>query len=380
VSENAASPAAIKVAVFHHQQTTTAAIRHNLEDPGGFEVTSHENPLLGLAQLSRDRPQVVLLDIEMPIIDGFQILSLMRSPEYPSLAHMPVVLMGKASMSAAHRARELGAAEFLAWPAEPEVLRFALQRAVSRSEATAAGPAVVVCSAADKLHSQLAESFSEDGEIDVVATTSMREVLAVSKSRSVELIVLDSALCREDDELLDRCRKAVGRVPILVAETTAPDPKWGPVLLATGAADLVPAHRRGPQLAAACLHQLRRSRAASATPGSRDDALESFFDASSQPLVLAEAGTGRIRAANDPALRALRRPRHELERMSIVQLAAPESREAVQAILDSPDLAVSSAEAAAALGVEEFHVVRLGWAGLLLVTMPGRRRRSDSSS
>lgn len=61
--------------------------------------------------LSRWRPQVVLLDIMMPLLDGMDVLN--RMQDDPELARIPVVVI---SASVSHLGRPLPAAAILAKP------------------------------------------------------------------------------------------------------------------------------------------------------------------------------------------------------------------------------------------------------------------------
>ena len=61
------------------------ALHEALEGEDGFRVcASAPNGLLGLEQLALTKPDVVVLDLEMPVVDGLEFLSRMR-PEHPKL-------------------------------------------------------------------------------------------------------------------------------------------------------------------------------------------------------------------------------------------------------------------------------------------------------
>ena len=62
----------------------------------GYEVSRAANGVEALAAIDRDRPDVVLLDLMMPVLDGWQTLKILqRSPEHSKLP--VVVLSGAAS-------------------------------------------------------------------------------------------------------------------------------------------------------------------------------------------------------------------------------------------------------------------------------------------
>ena len=51
-----------------------AALRHH-----GFEVTEAENGRVALEVISRDRPDLVVLDVMMPELDGFEVVRRLRA-------------------------------------------------------------------------------------------------------------------------------------------------------------------------------------------------------------------------------------------------------------------------------------------------------------
>ncbi|WP_373044572.1 response regulator [Vulgatibacter sp.] len=62
----------------------------------GYRVVTAPNGREGLAALEKDVPDLVLLDMMMPVMDGLQMLEEMR--RRPEVRHVPVVLMTAAPM------------------------------------------------------------------------------------------------------------------------------------------------------------------------------------------------------------------------------------------------------------------------------------------
>ena len=61
----------------------------------GHQVVTASNGQLALAAMRQQRPQVVLLDYMMPVLDGLQTLTVMRAD--PALATIPVILISAAA-------------------------------------------------------------------------------------------------------------------------------------------------------------------------------------------------------------------------------------------------------------------------------------------
>jgi two-component system response regulator VicR len=57
----------------------------------GYTTTTAANGKLALAAIARERPQLVLLDYMMPVMDGMQMLATLRAD--PALKDLPVILM-----------------------------------------------------------------------------------------------------------------------------------------------------------------------------------------------------------------------------------------------------------------------------------------------
>ena len=94
-----------------------------LEDVAGFELTEAADGLEAIAVASRDRPELVLLDIDMPRMDGLETCRRLRAE--PATADATVVMLTAAAGDAAERsAEEAGADLFLTKPFSPlELLR-----------------------------------------------------------------------------------------------------------------------------------------------------------------------------------------------------------------------------------------------------------------
>ena len=83
------------------------------------EATNGEE---GLAAALRENPDLILLDVTMPVMDGFELLSRLRKE--PSLAKVPVIMLtAEASQESVARADGLGVSGYVAKPFTEEGLR-----------------------------------------------------------------------------------------------------------------------------------------------------------------------------------------------------------------------------------------------------------------
>ena len=102
----------------------------------GWSVTEAENGQDGLLRLDEARPGVVLLDLTMPVMDGFTFLERMRAR--PDCADVPVIVLTALDLTREDRRRLAGASQILN---KGEVTMRALGDRLHRlAEATQAGP------------------------------------------------------------------------------------------------------------------------------------------------------------------------------------------------------------------------------------------------
>jgi len=117
-------------------------VRATLEQ-AGFTVEEAEDGREGVAAFERTRPDMVLLDVMMPNMDGFEACTALRSMEGGDL--VPVLMMtGSTDSDWINRAYEAGATDFvtkpLAWPVLLHRVRYLLRasrafRDLTRSQA-----------------------------------------------------------------------------------------------------------------------------------------------------------------------------------------------------------------------------------------------------
>ncbi len=87
----------------------------------GVEVISVPSGVIALAAIANTPPQLILLDIMLPKVNGYQICQIIRrNPEYK---HIPVVMLsGKDGVFDKVRGRLVGATEYITKPFEPRDL------------------------------------------------------------------------------------------------------------------------------------------------------------------------------------------------------------------------------------------------------------------
>jgi DNA-binding response OmpR family regulator len=87
----------------------------------GHEVVTAEDAALGLRAIIGETPDLIILDIFVPYLDGFELLETLRTD--PATQPIPVIVLTGHSDDDTHaRARTLGAGDFLTTPVEHDRL------------------------------------------------------------------------------------------------------------------------------------------------------------------------------------------------------------------------------------------------------------------
>ncbi|MGC2497880.1 MAG: response regulator [Acidobacteriaceae bacterium] len=98
----------------------------------GYEVLEAEDGEQALAQARSGHPDLVLLDLQMPGLDGFGVLAELRGD--PRFKDLPILALTASAMRGdREKILEAGFTEYLAKPAGPDTLRETVARLLRRS-------------------------------------------------------------------------------------------------------------------------------------------------------------------------------------------------------------------------------------------------------
>jgi len=109
-----------KIVVIEDDLTFLDLLRVHLAS-AGHEVQIAEDAVLGLRAIIDNAPDLILLDLSVPYLDGFEMIAALRSD--PATRDIPViVLTGRGDDETYTEARRLGAAQLLTKPVERDLL------------------------------------------------------------------------------------------------------------------------------------------------------------------------------------------------------------------------------------------------------------------
>jgi DNA-binding response OmpR family regulator len=133
-SANSESPhAKERVLVVEDSPTIVSVVKYFLELEG-FEVLVAENGLAGLEAAKRERPRVIVSDINMPGMDGMAMVKTLRAdPETRDIAI--ILLTCESSVEKETQGLAAGADDYLLKPVEPRRLAARVKALLARSQA-----------------------------------------------------------------------------------------------------------------------------------------------------------------------------------------------------------------------------------------------------
>ncbi|MEM6591743.1 MAG: response regulator [Cyanobacteria bacterium P01_C01_bin.73] len=110
------------IACIDDSPTVLSAIESFLDDQA-FKVIRIENPVSALMKIIRHKPDLILLDVTMPNLDGYELCSLLR--RHPAFKQTPIIMVtGNRGFIDRAKAKLVGASGYLTKPfAQPDLLK-----------------------------------------------------------------------------------------------------------------------------------------------------------------------------------------------------------------------------------------------------------------
>ncbi|MEN8193177.1 MAG: response regulator transcription factor [Bacteroidota bacterium] len=117
-----------KIVVFEDNEKTIKLLKSYLSQ-FDFEIIAYTNPVKGLQNLKRDLPDIIILDVMMPDMDGFEVCKEVRK-EYS----IPILMLtARGDVTDRIVGLELGADDYLPKPFEPRELLVRIQTILRRA-------------------------------------------------------------------------------------------------------------------------------------------------------------------------------------------------------------------------------------------------------
>ncbi|MEN9848587.1 MAG: hypothetical protein RL368_1327 [Pseudomonadota bacterium] len=154
---------------------------HNHLSKSGYHVLTAASGEEGLKIARALHPQIITLDVMMPEMDGWMVLSLLKND--PELADIPVVMMS--IVEEPHKGYSLGAADYLVKPVSHQQLNKVIQKYMTDGRAT------VLIVEDDPVTRDMLSNMLERADWRVICAENGRIGLSRLEMNPVDLILLD---------------------------------------------------------------------------------------------------------------------------------------------------------------------------------------------
>lgn len=130
VAESIALLESATVMMIDDEETTIDVLEMALQDAGYRNFVRETDSRRAMATLAQVRPDVVLLDLNMPHVGGFEILQQVRNDETLRYSNI-IILTSSTDADTKLKALELGATDFLGKPVDPSELALRLRNTLA---------------------------------------------------------------------------------------------------------------------------------------------------------------------------------------------------------------------------------------------------------
>src|SRR6185295_16822466 len=125
----------IRVLIVDDEPVARRGLRNQLRKAGDVEVIGEAgNGRDAVETIIQTRPDLVFLDVQMPLLDGFRVIETLTEEHLP-----PAIVFVTAFDEHAIRAFEINALDYLLKPVDPKRLQKTLQRAREQIRSTRTG-------------------------------------------------------------------------------------------------------------------------------------------------------------------------------------------------------------------------------------------------
>ncbi len=120
-----------KILLIDDEQDFCYFLKINMELYGGYKIIISSDLKKVVKTVRRHKPDIILLDIMMPDISGFEILKQLKNDK--KISSIPVILLtARDDEESKNKGMELGAEEYIIKPFEIENLKDKIEKIINR--------------------------------------------------------------------------------------------------------------------------------------------------------------------------------------------------------------------------------------------------------
>ena len=177
----------------------------------GYEVRLATNGYEAIQSVRTRRPDLVVLDVMMPEISGFDVAAVLKSD--PKTRAIPIIILS--IVQDPDRGYRLGVDRYLTKPTEADALVAEVQRVLARAR----GPKRVLVVDPDPPTASDVQSVLEARGFEIIGTCSSADALALIREKRPNLVIVETASARATELVravrLDRALEGVAVVQLV---------------------------------------------------------------------------------------------------------------------------------------------------------------------
>jgi DNA-binding response OmpR family regulator len=125
------APSGATILLVEDEDSLRRVIKDLLQQEG-YHICEARDGAEAMEQVDRHNPDLVLLDLNLPNVDGYQVLQKLRA--HPRTANLPVIILSaRGDEDNEVKVLKLGATDFLAKPFRPKALSARLAATLARA-------------------------------------------------------------------------------------------------------------------------------------------------------------------------------------------------------------------------------------------------------
>lgn len=106
----------------------------------GYHVVTAQNGVEGLAQIEAEKPELMILDLLMPKMDGFAVYKKLQDPKWAKYRDMPILVLTSVREEASRRryeletGRKLEVDDYIEKPFSPDILLERVDKLIKKTQ------------------------------------------------------------------------------------------------------------------------------------------------------------------------------------------------------------------------------------------------------
>ena len=128
-----------KILIVDDDPDITEALSMILESKG-YQISTASDGADGLASLKKDKPDIMILDLLMPKMDGFAVCKELQDPRWSKYRDIPILILTSVREEASRRryeletGLELNVADYVEKPVSPDVLLDRVEKILKKKQ------------------------------------------------------------------------------------------------------------------------------------------------------------------------------------------------------------------------------------------------------